>query len=130
MDKINVIYDDFKTAVTTYIENFSEKSRTEAAEIGMILMALGKIPSSSSHKFPISFHDFPPLIEDELEAAEKYAAFYQRHPDESLRQLSKQELSHALYWIEKAQGVAKTPDCHARLTNYKRRYEDILESLG
>ena len=43
MKKIDVIYDDFKKSVAEYIESASSKSRTEAAEISMILMGLAKI---------------------------------------------------------------------------------------
>ena len=87
-----------------------------------------KMPASGN-RAPETFSDFAALVEEELEGAEKYLAYFQQTGDESYRHLSKQEEAHAMFFIEKAKAAAQSPDQGERVRQYKQRYDAIMQAL-
>ena len=134
MENTNIVLKDFQKAVDEFVESASAKSRQEAAELAMILLVLDvqkakAAISGHTHNLPETFDDFADLAEDELAGSQKYLGFYQHAGDDSYKQLAKQELSHAAFWIEKAKAIAKTPEQQEHIKSYKRQHDDIAHAL-
>ena len=78
---------------------------------------------------PQTFSDFERLVKDELHDAEKYYSYYNQSGEESYRQLSKQELSHLAYFIEKARSASSSPEHNEKIKDWKRKHDAIYDDL-
>ena len=132
---MDVIKDHFNAALKDYEESGGEKYRKEAAELAMILLVLDRvhhapsIPNPYDHDLPTTFDNFADLAEEELAGATKYHSFYKQSGDDSYKQLAKQELSHAAFFIDKAKAVAKTPEQSEHIKSYKRQHDELAQAL-
>ena len=138
MGNLNTLYNDLKSVAEKLVDTKPVDTRQEAAELAMILLALNNangnpdrinVSKNSDNSLPESFDDFAELVEDELDGAVKYHWFYKQTGEDSYKQLSKQELSHMAFWLEKAKSVANTPEQLEHIKSWKRKHDELLQLL-
>lgn len=69
-------------------------------------------------------------IQDELMSAEEYYEKWEDEKDPTLKQMAKDELRHADYFIKQARMMAKNVEQQAKLQKYINWYNGILERIS
>lgn len=69
-------------------------------------------------------------IQDELMSAEEYYEKWEDEKDPTLKQMTKDELRHADYFIKQARMMAKNVEQQAKLQKYINWYNGILERIS
>lgn len=82
------------------------------------------------HKMDKAIHHEQDHIQDELMSAEEYLHKYMEDKDITLKQMVKDELKHADYFIKQAKMLVKSGDEQVKIQRYVNWYNDILEKLG
>ena len=100
-----------------------EKSGPVDGTLAPVIVETGVFP------MPTIFSDYALLVEDELRDADKYAAYFKQTGKENHRQLAKQEVSHASFWIAEARQVAGSPADSEKIKMWQKRHDDTLASL-
>ena len=140
MDYKKIIHSRLDEAKTALKNGHNEQAEFDAALISAILElyenqarlpeqhdAKGKVILSNP---PETFDDYAILIECDLGDAERDAGWHLQTKDESYKQIAKQRLSHAQFFIEKAKGIGKSQDSVDKIKMWKSRHDDIIHRMS
>lgn len=128
-EKLEELENDFSNIFDTI--NFSNynPSSTQVQQminIGLIWMLASEIKhEKDEHSDSVKDH-----IQDELMSAEEYYEKWENSKDPTLKQMAKDELRHADYFIKQARMMAKNVEQQAKLQKYINWYNGIVERIS
>ena len=129
LDPVNCSKDEYLTyGATVAILNSVGPALPEPSQAATPEMAGTNGPWGAS--LPVTFSDFALLVEDELAGANRYLQYFKLSGKESHRQLARQELSHAAFWLGEAKQAAAGPADTGRAKQWQKKHDEILGQLS
>lgn len=106
--------------------NPMSETAQKVINIGLIWLLADKIKAKEEH----AIHKVKDHIEDELMSAEDYYEKWLNEKDSTLKQMVKDELKHADYFIKQSRMIAKNVEEQAKIQRYIAWYNGLLQKVS
>lgn len=106
--------------------NPTSENMQKLINIGLIWFLTDRI----KHKEEKAIHHVKNHIEDELMSAEEYFEKWLYEKDSTLKQMVKDELKHADYFIKQSRMMAKNVEEQTKLQRYIAWYNGLLQKVS
>lgn len=117
---------DFKALLSKVSKNYNPANLTALANVGVLLLATMKL----SHEDEKEEEEARDDIRDELMGAEKYYKRWQETANLSYKQLAKDELRHADFFIKHARMMTQDATQQDKLQSYIEWYDTLSARLA
>ena len=128
-EKINEFKKDFLDKASMIDETAYNPTSTDferALNIGLMWLVLNEFGEEQQEVFDDEYEN----VRDELMGSDKYYKMYLEDKNPQLKQMASQELSHALYWLNRLKLSDKTKEQQIEYDNLEEWYHAMLDSIN